>query len=108
MENAVAISSRCSGVKWPRGMRARDRFQFASSTAGEWPMHRLTFDTLVAPKTLVAAAHGREDLLRYARGVGGVDQPDRRQRVGTGARASVSGPDRDRSGDSGLRAGPGH
>jgi len=71
MENAFAISSRGSGVKWPRGMRARDRFQFASSTAGEWPMHRLTFDTLAAPKTLVAAAHGREDLLRYARGVGG-------------------------------------
>src|SRR6266542_5278370 len=32
-------------------MRARDRFQFASSRAGACPMHRQMFDTLVAPKT---------------------------------------------------------
>ncbi len=32
-------------------MSARDRFQFASSRAGQCAMHRQMFDTLVAPKT---------------------------------------------------------
>src|SRR5216683_3547193 len=35
-------------------MRARDRFQFASSRAGQWDMHRQMFDTLVAPKTVAS------------------------------------------------------
>jgi hypothetical protein len=51
IDTAVAISSRWSGVKRPRCMSARDRFQFASSSAGQCAMHRQMFDTLVAPKT---------------------------------------------------------
>ena len=46
METAVAMSSRWSEVSSPRCMRARERFQFASTRAGECPMQRQMFDTV--------------------------------------------------------------
>src|SRR5215470_544347 len=61
-EAVVARALACS-ARWPLCMRARERFQFDSTSSREWPMQRQMVETLVAPKTVRSAAQHRvEDL----------------------------------------------